>query len=421
MSDGKVGSGPLTIKLLGETSLFSSEWSPIMPATHTDQSNTTVAPKLYVALELSWTSWKLALTVGPGQSPRLRTIPARNTELLLREIDKAKARFGLPADAAVASCYEAGRDGFWLHRYLVHHGIDNRVVDSASIEVNRRQRRAKSDALDATKLVTMLMRFHGGETKVWRVVRIPTVQDEDRRQRHRELIELKAQRTEHSNRIKGLLATFGLDSVVDADLPRRLEGLRQWDGEPLPAGTTARVLREFARWQQVDKQVRGLSNEQRRAVRDDKEPHVELVRRLLDLKGIGPVGAWILVREVFGWRVIKNRRELAGLAGLAATPYGSGDSQREQGISKAGNRRVRWVLVELAWGWLHHQPDSALSRWYQRRFGSGNARARKVGIVALARKLLIALWKYLEGGEVPEGAEMVPWIKKLNGRLPAAG
>jgi transposase len=391
-----------------------------MSATHASQSNTTAGPVLYLALELSWNSWKLAFTVGLGQKARLRTIPARHTELLCREIDKAKARFGLPADAPVASCYEAGRDGFWLHRYLVHHGIDNRVVDSASIEVNRRQRRAKSDALDATKLVEMLIRFHHGETKVWRVVRIPTVADEDRRQRHRELIELKAQRTGHSNRIKGLLATFGLDILVDAELPRRLEGLRQWDGAPLPPGLVARVLREFARWQQVDGQVNTLSNEQRRAVRDDEEPHVELVRRLLDLKGIGPVGAWILVREVFGWRVIKNRRELAGLAGLVPTPYGSGDSHREQGISKAGNRRVRWVLVELAWGWLHHQPDSALSRWYQRRFGSGNARARKVGIVALARKLLIALWKYLEGGGVPEGAELVPWQKKLNGRLPAA-
>jgi len=391
-----------------------------MSATHATQSNTTAAPKLYLALELSWNSWKLAFTVGPGQKARLRTIPARNTELLLAEIQKAKARFGLSDDTPVVSCYEAGRDGFWLHRYLVHKGIDNRVVDSASIEVNRRKRRAKSDALDAVKLVEMLIRSHNGETKVWRVVRIPTVADEDRRQRHRELIELKAQRTEHSNRIKGLLATFGLDIRVDAELPRRLEGLRQWDGAPLPPGLVARVLRELARWQQVDGQVGALTNEQRRAVRDDKEPHVELVRRLLDLKGIGPVGAWILVREVFGWRSIKNRRELASLAGLVPTPYGSGEVDREQGISKAGNRRVRWVLVELAWGWLHHQPDSALSRWYRRRFGAGNARARKVGIVALARKLLVALWEYLEGGEVPEGAELVPWQKKLNGRLPAA-
>jgi transposase len=390
-----------------------------MSATHANQSNTTAAPRLYLALELSWNSWKLAFTVGLGQKARLRTIPARNTDLLLLEIGKAKARFGLPDDAPVVSCYEAGRDGFWLHRLLVHHGVDNRVVDSASIEVNRRQRRAKSDALDATKLVEMLIRFHNGESKVWRVVRIPTVEDEDRRQRHRELIELKAQRTEHSNRIKGLLATFGLDVLVDAELLRRLERLRQWDGQPLPSRVTARILREFERWQQVDQQIRALSAEQRRAVRDDAEPHVEQVRRLLDLKGIGPVGAWILVREVFGWREIKNRRELAGLAGLVPTPYGSGDSHREQGISKAGNRRVRWVLVELAWGWLRHQPNSALSLWYQRRFGSGNSRARKVGIVALARELLIALWKYLEGGEVPEGATIVPWVKKLNGRLPA--
>jgi transposase len=390
-----------------------------MSATHANQSNTTAAPRLYLALELSWNSWKLAFTVGLGQKARLRTIPARNTDLLLLEIGKAKARFGLPDDAPVVSCYEAGRDGFWLHRLLVHHGVDNRVVDSASIEVNRRQRRAKSDALDATKLVEMLIRFHNGESKVWRVVRIPTVEDEDRRQRHRELIELKAQRTEHSNRIKGLLATFGLDVLVDAELLRRLERLRQWDGQPLPSRVTARILREFERWQQVDQQIRALSAEQRRAVRDDAEPHVEQVRRLLDLKGIGPVGAWILVREVFGWREIKNRRELAGLAGLVPTPYGSGDSHREQGISKAGNRRVRWVLVELAWGWLRHQPNSALSLWYQRRFGSGNSRARKVGIVALARELLIALWKYLEGGEVPEGATIVPWQKKLNGRLPA--
>ena len=144
------------------------------------------------------------------------------------------------------------------------------------------------------------------------------------------------------------------------------------------------------------------------------------MRRLLDLKGIGPVGAWILVREVFGWRSIKNRRELASLAGLVPTPYASGDRQREQGISKAGNRRLRWMAVEIAWGWLRWQPQSALSAWYQSRFGSGNSRLRKVGIVALARKLLVALWEYLEGGEVPEGAELVPWQKKLNGRLPAA-
>jgi transposase len=195
-----------------------------MSATHANHSIATAAPVLYLALELSGNSWKLAFTVGLGQKPRLRTIPARDTAGLVREIARAKDRFGLPAEAPVVSCYEAGRDGFWLHRFLVHHGIDNRVVDSASIEVNRRQRRAKSDALDATKLVEMLIRWRNGESKVWSIVQVPTVEDEDRRQRHRELIELKAERTEHTNRIKGLLAALGLSVVVDAKCPSGWRG-----------------------------------------------------------------------------------------------------------------------------------------------------------------------------------------------------
>lgn len=200
----------------------------------------------------------------------------------------------------------------------------------------------------------------------------------------------------------------------------RIDALRQWDGSPVPLELRGRVERELARWQLVDGQLRALENRQRRDVRDDDVLDIAQVRRLLDLKGVGPVTAWLLVREVFGWRQIRNRRELASLVGLDPTPYQSGESHREQGISKAGNRRVRWALVELAWMWLRHQPDSVLSVWYQRRFGAGNARARKIGIVALARKLLIVLWKYLEKGEVPEGAVLVPWEKKLNGRLPAA-
>jgi transposase len=376
---------------------------------------------LDLAFELSATSWKLAFPVGLGPKPRLRTIPARDTAGLFQEIARAKDRLGLPAEAPVVSGSEAGRDGFWLHRFLVHHGIDNRVVDSASIEVNRRQRRAKSDARDATKLVEMLIRWRNGESQVWSLVHVPTVEDEDRRHRHRELIELKAERTEHTHRIPGLRAALGLSVVVDAQLPQRLEELRPWDGAPLPSSLRERILREFARWQPVDEPIRARENRQRRGVRDDAEPDVELVRRLLNLKGMGPVGAWILVRESFSWRGIKNRRELAALAGVTPTPSSSGDSHREPGISKAGHRRVRWILIELAWGWLPYQPQSALSRWYERRFGAGTARARKVGIVALARKLLIALWKYLERGEVPEGATTTPWEKKLNGRLPALG
>lgn len=393
-----------------------------MPATHVPDSTPAAVPTLYLAFELGWTTWNLAFTTGMAQKPRLRTIRARDLDALRLEIQRARQRFGLTEDAPMVSCYEAGRDGFWLQRFLDKEGLHNIVVDAASIEVNRRARRAKRDGLDVAKLLTMLIRWHGGEHALWGVVvvNVPTPEDEDRRQLHRELMALKDERTEHSNRIKGLLARLGLDVVVDDRLIERLAGLRQWDGTPVPAGMHQRLVREFERWTLVDRQVRDLENAQRRAIRCDATPEVEKIRRLLDLKAIGPVSATLFVREFFGWRKIKNRRELASLAGLAPTPYASGASQREQGISKAGNRRLRWMAVEIAWMWLRYQPGSALSLWYQRRFGAGNARLRKVGIVALARKLLIALWKYLETGEVPEGAEFTPWEKKLNGRLPAA-
>jgi transposase len=240
------------------------------------------------------------------------------------------------------------------------------------------------------------------------VVHVPAVEDEDRRQLHRELIELKAERTELSNRIKGLLAGLGLNIVIDAKLPVRLGKLRQWDNAAVPPALQARILREFERWQLVLRQIRELETERAREIRTDSSPQGEQMRRLVSLKGIGANGAWLLVREFFGWRQIRNRRELASLAGLAPTPYDSGSSRHEQGISKAGNRLVRWMMVQLAWVWLRHQPNSELSKWYQRRFGEGKSRVRKLGIVALARKLLIALWKYVETGEVPAGAELHP-------------
>jgi transposase len=391
-----------------------------MSATH-DRDRTTSDPTpLYLAFELGWTSWGLAFSTAPAQPARRVTIPARDLDSLRREVDRARRRFGLPDGAPVRSCYEAGRDGFWLHRYLASCGVGNLVVDSSSIEVNRRARRAKSDAIDVAKLLSMLMRYHDGERDVWSVVNVPAPEDEDRRQPHRDRDQLVRERTEHVNRIKGLLATLGLAIEVDGRLLERVDALRQWDGAPVPAELRGRIARELERWRLVDGQLGELGNRQRRDVRDDDIAQIDQVRRLLDLKGVGPVTAWTLVREVFGWRRIKNRRELASLAGLDPTPYQSGDLHRERGISKAGNGRVRWTMVELAWMWLRHQPNSGLSLWYQRRFGCGNARSRKVGIVALARKLLVALWKYLERGEVPEGATLVPWEKKLNGRLPAA-
>jgi len=383
-----------------------------MTATHASDSTATLAPVLYLGLELSSGTWKLAFTVGLGQKPRLKTVTARSTDSLLLEIKAAKKRFGLPEDTPVLSCYEAGRDGFWLHRFLVAHEVSNQVVDSASIEVNRRQRRAKSDGLDVTKLVEMLIRWHNGERKVWRLVRVPSVAQEDQRQLHRELIELKAERTAVANSIKGLLATLGLVVIVDETLPKQLENLSQWDGAKLPPSLHQRLLREYARWQLISGQIDGLERERSAKLRDDEMAQVEKVRRMMNLKGIGQNGAWLLVYEFFGWRQFKNRREVGSLAGLTPTPYDSGESRREQGISKAGNRRVRWMMNELAWGWLRYQPASELSQWYQRRFAKGNTRLRKVGIVALSRKLLIALWKYVEGGEAPAGAVVVGWQNK---------
>lgn len=381
---------------------------------------TTSSPRLHLGFELGWSQWKLAFTIGHGQPARLRTIAARDLPGLLKEIAKAKRRFGLPADAAVVSCYEAGRDGFWLYRWLTSQGVANVIVDSASIEVNRRQRRAKSDHLDAAKLVSMLLRYHAGESKVWSVVKVPEVADEDRRQLHRELIEVQDERTEHVNRIKAFLAGQGIAlPSVTANFPAELAKLRRWDGSELGADLVQRLLREFARWQLADRHVKELENERKARIRSDQTPHVVQVRRLLELAGIGLSGSWLLVYELFGWRKFRNRRQVGAIVGLTPTAYQSGDSSREQGISKAGNRMLRRMLVELAWTWLRWQPDSELSRWYQRRFAYHGKRARKVGIVAVARKLLIALWKYLEQGEAPAGARLVSWRAKVSAKASA--
>jgi transposase len=379
---------------------------------------------LHVAFELGWTQWKLAFTIGHGQKPRLRTIAARDLAALAQEIAKARKRFGLDDDAPVVSCYEAGRDGFWLHRYLTAHGIDNVIVDSASIEVNRRKRRVKSDKLDAQKLVNQLLRYHAGETKVWSVVRVPSVADEDGRQLHRELQELKDDQTRHTNRIKGLLASQGLTlEVIDASLPAWLEAARLWDDTALGVDLQGRLVREYERWHFVHRQILDREKERRRRILDDATPHVDMVRRLLGLAGIGVNGAWLLVYEFFAWRQLQNRKQAGALVGLTGTPYQSGGSEHEQGISKAGSKRMRKILVELAWCWLRWQPDSALSQWYARRFGTGKGPARKIGIVALARKLFIALWRYLDRNEIPAGAKLVDWRGKVSShqrRKPAA-
>ncbi len=384
-----------------------------MAATHSVKSTPSVAPVLYVAFELSNGQWKLASCSARGQRARIVSVSARDTAAVLREIARAKKRFGLPENAEVFSCYEAGRDGFWLHRFLHHHGINNVIVDSSSIEVNRRLRRAKADNLDAVSLLGLLIRYCEGETKVWSTVSVPDPLDEDQRHLHRELDQLRRERTSHSNRVRGLLATLGIKVRGNEFSAAVLDLLRQWNDEPLPAGLKQRLLREFERMELLARQIRALEVEQAVQIRDDQTRNVEKVRKLMGLKGVGQTTASILVYEYFGWRDFANRRELGGLSGLTPTPYQSGESNHEQGITKAGNRLVRWIMTEVAWSWLRFQHESALTQWYYRRFGGGTSRMKRIGIVALARKLLIALWRYVEHGEVPEGATETDWEAKL--------
>jgi transposase len=361
---------------------------------------------LALALELSLTEWKIAFSTGLGQQPRYRSIPARDLERLREEIDRAKERFRLPQGARVVSCYEAGRDGFWLHRALLKAGVENLVVDSSSIEMKRRAKRAKTDRLDAGKLVGMLLRWLHGDKKVWSVVRVPTEEEEDRRQLHRELMTAKRDRGRLTNRIKGLLFAQGIYLVKLQDLPQTLPGLRTWSGKALPERLMQRLLREWEKVEQLGMQINQLNAVRRRMLKKGEDAGTQCARKLFALRGIGPSAAWLFALEFFAWREFRNVRQVGSLAGLTPTPYQSGKDGREQGIDKSGNRWIRALAIEIAWGWLRYQPESELSRWYERRFAGGGPRMRRVGIVALARKLLIELWKYLETGTPPAGAQL---------------
>jgi transposase len=357
--------------------------------------------RLCIAFELAQRHWRLAFTDGEGR-PRLVTLEAGDRVAVRTAMAKARTHFGLDAATAVVSCYEAGRDGFWLHRWLLECGIENLVVDSGSIEVNRRQRRAKTDRLDALKLLSMLMRYVGGERRVWTVLHVPTAEQEDARRPHRERERLERERLAHSNRIRGLLMLHNIrvKTIGGPKWRQRLEALRA----QLPAQLWAEIGRENDRLTLLLEQIRGLEAE--RAQSEARaDPAQEKTAKLVRLVSIGPTSAWVLAREVF-WRTLRNRREVANCAGLAPTPYASGESAHEQGISKAGNRRVRVLTVQLAWCWLRYQPRSALAQWFNARFADGGSRIRRIGIVALARRLLIALWRYVEYGVIPAGATL---------------
>jgi transposase len=361
-------------------------------------------PVLAMSLELDASEWKMAFSPGMGQQPRHRTVTAGDLEAVKKEIEAAKARFGLPAEVRVVSCYEAGRDGFWIHRALEQMGIENHVVDSAAIEVSRRSRRAKTDRLDAGKLLNQLLRYLAGEKWALKMVRVPTEEEEDRRHLHRELKTVKGSRTAQTNRIRGLLATVGVRLRVIEELPRELERLRQWNGSALPQWLKARVERDWQERERLGQRIAELEKQRRELLRKGNDSGSACARKLHELRGMGPNASWLYALEFFAWREFKNRRQIGGLAGLTPTPWQSGAERREQGICKAGNRWMRSLAIEIAWGWLRYQPESDLSRWYQERFGRGSTRLRKIGIVALARKLLIELWKYLQTGTPPAGA-----------------
>lgn len=357
-------------------------------------------PTLYVAFELGKKEWKLAMTSGFGVAPWVRTVPGGDLAAVARALRDGRRRLGLPAPARVLSCYEAGRDGFWIHRALTAMGVSNRVVDSASIEVNRRARRAKTDRLDAIKLVQMLVRVCYGERRVWSEVRVPSVAEEAARQVSRERTALTQEQTRLVNQMRGWLATWG------CRLPGRRGGgwwteVRDWAGAPLPEPVQARLARAEARLTGLEAQIAEIEAAQQRTVATAAP--TSAARQLVRLKGVATTSASVLLDEGLLWRQFQNRRQIGGLLGFAPTPYDSGDSEREQGISRAGNARLQAISIQLAWNWVRWQPQSRLTQWYLAHFGKGK-RARRIGIVALARKLVIALWRYVTRGVVPTGA-----------------
>ncbi len=357
-------------------------------------------PTLYVAFELGKREWKLAMTSGFGVEPWVKTVPSGDLGAVERVLARGRQRSGLPASARVVSCYEAGRDGFWIHRALTAQGLSNRVVDAASIEVNRRARRAKTDRLDALKLVRMLVRVWCGERRVWSEVRVPTVAEEAARQVSRERTALTQEQTRLVNQLRGWLATWG------CPLPSRRRDhwwtrVRDWAGAALPAEVQARLARAEARLAGLAAQIAELDAQQQAAVTTAGPERP--VRQLVQLKGVATTSASVLLDEGLVWREFRNRRQIGGLLGFAPTPYDSGDAAREQGISRAGSARLQAISIQLAWNWVRWQPASALTQWYQARFGTGK-RARRIGIVALARKLVIALWRFVTTGVVPAGA-----------------
>jgi transposase len=378
------------------------------PATTPQAAGRADDAKLFASLELSKSRWLVTVSAPGSEKLSKHAVSGGDggalLDLLARLRATAERRAGVAVRVVVIQ--EAGLDGFWVHRLLEANGIESHVVDPASIAVDRRHRRAKTDAIDGEKLVRTLMAWARGERRVCSMVRPPSPEEEDRRRLTRERGTLLKERTRHTNRIRGLLAGQGVTDYdpLRKDRLARLDALRTGDGRPLPARLKAEIRREIERVELVASQMAAVERERDALVGaiSDDEP-ATAAAALARLKGIGTeLGALLWLEALF--RRFDNRRQLAAYAGLAPSPWQSGGTEREQGISKAGNRRLRHAMVELAWFWLRHQPDSALSAWFRERVGQGRGRVRRIAIVALARKLLIALWRYATQGVVPQGA-----------------
>jgi transposase len=284
--------------------------------------------------------------------------------------------------------------------------VENGVVDSSSIAVNRRPRRAQTDRLDVPKLLTMLLRYVAGETRVWSIVRVPSLEEDDRRQLHRAVATTKRDRTRVIHRRKGLLASQGLVLPQRGDFQQQLASLRLWDGAPLPAGLRPRLGQEWEHVQALAQRLGQLEAERRALMQTAEDAVLHNVRHLLTLKGIGTNRAWVFVMECFGGRAFRTGKEVGALSGLTPTPYASGHTADERGIAQAGNYHIRAMALEMAWGWLRFQPASALTQWSPQRFGHGSRRLRRIGIVALARTLLMALGRFVETGVLPDGTAL---------------
>ncbi|MBB4201246.1 IS110 family transposase [Rhodoblastus sphagnicola] len=365
------------------------------------------------ALELSEKKWVFAVQL-PGVSRHSRHVLETCGDGLASFVERLKAKCAAAGRAItrVILTHEAGRDGFWLARFLTRRGIEVHVMQPSSLPVDRRARRAKTDIIDVEMLLRTLMAWLRGEPRVCSMVPIPSEADEEARRAYREREDLTGERRSIVNKIDGILATLGIKGykALRRDRREQLDSLRQPDGDPVPQKAKARIERLLDRLDLVLKLIEQVEAARDAVLKKDTpaDEAERMIRSLTALRSIGADFATLLVREAFV-RQFRNRRALGGYVGLGGTPFSSGGSEREQGIGKDGNRRLRAAMVELAWMWLRWQPDSALSIWFRARVGAtGGGRVKKIMVVALARKLLVALWRYVKDGVIPDGATMKP-------------